>query len=78
MTDPYDGLTLLGHPTAAPVTPAAAKLERVPNPTGAADYLVRFACPGVHLALPADRPAGFRPSRHRLCPRRHGSWRASR
>ena len=29
---------------------------------------------GIHLALPGHRPAGFRPSRDRLCARANGCW----
>jgi len=41
----YPELTQLGHATVQPDSPAAAVLERVPNPDSAADYVVRFSCP---------------------------------
>ena len=71
MTDEhYAGLTQLGHHVEQPASPEAAMLERVANPARGRHYVVRFTCPGIHLALPADRPAGLRPYRHRLRPAR--------
>ena len=53
-------------PSSRRMRPAEAMLERVPNPHP--DDALRRALhrAGVHLPLPGDRPAGFRPSRHRL------------
>ena len=59
MTGPYDGLTQLGQPTAAPATPAAAKLERVANPHDAANYLVRFTCPEFTSLCPLTGQPDF-------------------
>ena len=62
----YPKLTQLGRPVVPPLSPEEAVLETVPNPQAARLYLVRFACAGIHLALPDDGPARFRPSRDRL------------
>ena len=43
--NPYPELTQLGRPAVQPDSPAAALLERVPNPDPAANYVVRFSCP---------------------------------
>ena len=41
----YSSLEQLGSQTGAPDSPEAAQLERVFNPAGGADYLIRFTCP---------------------------------
>ena len=42
----------------------------MPNPARGTTLRRALHLPGVHLALPAHRPAGFRPYRHRLHPAR--------
>ncbi len=42
---PRQRLTQLGRKVAIPQSPERAKLERVPNPHGDVDYLVRFTAP---------------------------------
>ncbi len=59
MTDPYAGLTQLGHETAAPQTPEAAKLERVPAPAQGLDYMVRFTCPEFTSLCPITGQPDF-------------------
>ena len=68
--DAYAGLTQLGHAAQIPASPDEAALERVPNPHAGQALRRALHLPGIHLALPADRPAGFRPHRHRLHPAR--------
>ena len=58
--------SMLGQPSRLPASPDEAVLDRVPNPHADTDYLARFTAPGIHLALPGHRPAGFRASRDRL------------
>ena len=56
----------LGQPSALPALarggPARPRAESAPD----TDYVARFTVPGVHLALPGDRPAGFRDPGDRL------------
>ena len=59
MTDTREGLTLLGHPTAVPATPADAKLERVANPHTAANYVIRFAVPEFTSLCPITGQPDF-------------------
>ena len=62
-----DSLTQLGARVETPASPEAAILETVPFERGdGPPAIVRFTCPGIHLALPRHRPAGLRPHRHRL------------
>jgi 7-cyano-7-deazaguanine reductase len=56
---PYDGLTQLGHATLAPATPDAARLERVPNPHAATNFLVRFTCPEFTSLCPLTGQPDF-------------------
>ena len=56
MTDP---LTQLGHPTALPVTPAAAKLERVTAPDTSRRTLVRFTAPEFTSLCPITGQPDF-------------------
>ncbi len=53
------GLTQLGQPTALPASPEAAVLERVPNPTPGAAYLVRFTCPEFTSLCPLTAQPDF-------------------
>src|ERR1700691_5820386 len=55
----YKNLSLLGHKTAFPVSPAQAKLERVPKPFGKYDYAVRFACPEFTSLCPVTGQPDF-------------------
>ena len=50
----------------SPPRPTRRVLDRVPNPHPDTDYVARFTCAGIHLAVPGHRPAGLRASRHRL------------
>ena len=60
----------LGQTSALPASPEEAVLDYVPNPRGGRALSRALRRAGVHLALPGDRPARFRPSRDRLCARR--------
>ena len=59
MTGAPDSLTLLGHKAAIPASPTQAKLERVPNPHAAANYLVRFAVPEFTSLCPITGQPDF-------------------
>lgn len=56
--DPKD-LTQLGAPTPVPASPAAARLERVPNPQVGALYLVRFTAPEFTSICPVTGQPDF-------------------
>ena len=58
MTD-YSVLTQLGSPTAAPIDPDLAVLERVGNPQPGMDYLVRFTCPEFTSLCPMTGQPDF-------------------
>lgn len=50
---------VLGRKVALPETPDAAKLDRVPNPDHAADYVVRFTCPEFTSLCPITGQPDF-------------------
>ena len=52
-------LTLLGQAATLPASPEAARLERVPNPEPALNYLVRFACPEFTSVCPMTGQPDF-------------------
>ena len=52
-------LTLLGHEARVPASPAAARLERVPNPEPGLAYLVRFTCPEFTCVCPMTGQPDF-------------------
>jgi 7-cyano-7-deazaguanine reductase len=52
-------LTLLGREARVPASPAAARLERVPNPEPGATYLVRFTCPEFTSLCPVTGQPDF-------------------
>jgi 7-cyano-7-deazaguanine reductase len=52
-------LTLLGHEARVPASPAAARLERVPNPEPGVAYLVRFTCPEFTTLCPITGQPDF-------------------
>jgi 7-cyano-7-deazaguanine reductase len=52
-------LTLLGRPAAMPASPAAARLETVPNPHPGAHYLVRFTAPEFTALCPLTGQPDF-------------------
>ena len=52
------GLTLLGHSTPLPASPATAVLERVPNTQGNG-YVVRFAAPEFTSMCPMTGQPDF-------------------
>jgi 7-cyano-7-deazaguanine reductase len=56
---PPVGLTQLGVPTPLPVSPAAAMVERVPNPHPGERYLVRFTCPEFTSLCPITGQPDF-------------------
>ena len=56
----------LGRPTQLPASPDEAVLETVPNPHPGHPLSRALHLPRIHLAVPGDRPARFRPFRHRL------------
>jgi 7-cyano-7-deazaguanine reductase len=56
---PYAGLTQLGHPTAAPASPDAAVMERVPSPARGKHYVVRFVCPEFTSLCPLTGQPDF-------------------
>ncbi len=58
-TDPYAGLTQLGHATILPANPDAAVLERVPNPSQGQDYVVRFTAPEFTSLCPLTGQPDF-------------------
>jgi 7-cyano-7-deazaguanine reductase len=55
----YDGLQQLGAQTAQPQSPAAAVLERVPNPHPRKVYLARFAAPEFTSLCPITGQPDF-------------------
>jgi 7-cyano-7-deazaguanine reductase len=59
MIESYENLTLLGHPSRVPATPADAKLERVPNPDQSSPYVVRFTCPEFTSICPMTGQPDF-------------------
>jgi len=50
---------LLGQQSAAPQSPEAAILDRVPNPHAGTDYLVRFTCPEFTSICPVTGQPDF-------------------
>jgi 7-cyano-7-deazaguanine reductase len=58
-TSSYAGLTQLGHDTALPASPDAARLERVPNPAPGKSYVVRFTCPEFTSLCPLTGQPDF-------------------
>ncbi len=58
-TEPYAGLTQLGHEVATPRSPEQAVLERVANPRPGARYLVRFTCPEFTSICPLTGQPDF-------------------
>jgi len=60
MTDKsYAGLTQLGHHVERPISPDAAKLERVANPSHGRHYVVRFTCPEFTSLCPVTGQPDF-------------------
>jgi len=59
VTESYDGLTQLGHHTEQPADPVAARLERVPNPHEAANFVVRFTAPEFTSICPMTGQPDF-------------------
>jgi 7-cyano-7-deazaguanine reductase len=59
MTTDATGLTQLGAPTPIPADPAAARLERVPNPHPDALYLARFTAPEFTSICPVTSQPDF-------------------
>jgi len=62
MTDaahPPLGLTMLGQPTALPLSPEAAVLERVPNPHVDLSYCIRFSAPEFTSLCPLTGQPDF-------------------
>ena len=55
----FEGLRQLGRPATVPDGPASAVLERVPNGTPEADYLVRFTCPEFTSLCPVTGQPDF-------------------
>ena len=55
----YAGLKQLGAQTAIPASPAAAALERVPNPHPRKLYLARFTAPEFTSLCPITRQPDF-------------------
>ena len=56
---PRPALTQLGRPSALPASPAAAKLESVPNPHPGTTYLVRFVAPEFTTLCPITGQPDF-------------------
>jgi 7-cyano-7-deazaguanine reductase len=52
-------LTQLGRKVGIPQSPDKAKLEKVPKPFAAHDYLVRFTCPEFTSICPVTRQPDF-------------------
>ena len=52
-------LTQLGRKTVQPASPAAAKLESVPNPHRDVDYLIRFTAPEFTTLCPITGQPDF-------------------
>jgi 7-cyano-7-deazaguanine reductase len=59
MSEEGERLTLLGRPAALPPSPAAAKLETVPNPHPGHLYAVRFTCPEFTALCPITGQPDF-------------------
>ena len=60
MSDPnYASLTQLGHHVEQPLNPAAAKLERVANPSRGKNFVVRFTCPEFTSLCPITGQPDF-------------------
>ena len=59
MNDRDAGLTQLGQHVRQPTTPDEAKLERVANPHGGADYVVRFTSPEFTSLCPLTGQPDF-------------------
>ena len=55
----YANLTQLGHATAAPASPDAAIIEKVPNPEPGLTYLVRLVCPEFTALCPITGQPDF-------------------
>lgn len=55
----YKNLKQLGHEVSIPVSPAAALIERVPNPYPEHNYLVRFTCPEFTSLCPITGQPDF-------------------
>jgi 7-cyano-7-deazaguanine reductase len=49
----------LGRPAPLPASPAAAKLDRVPNPHPDTDYVARFTCPEFTALCPITGQPDF-------------------
>ncbi len=58
-SQPYAGLTQLGHDVPTPRSPEQAVLERVANPRPGARYLVRFTCPEFTSICPLTGQPDF-------------------
>ncbi|MSP89996.1 MAG: NADPH-dependent 7-cyano-7-deazaguanine reductase QueF [Alphaproteobacteria bacterium] len=56
---PRPALTQLGRPSTLPASPAAAKLESVPNPHPGTTYLVRFVAPEFTTLCPITGQPDF-------------------
>ena len=52
-------LTILGHPATLPESPAAAILERIPNPASGKHYNVRLTCPEFTSLCPMTGQPDF-------------------
>jgi 7-cyano-7-deazaguanine reductase len=60
MTDSsYEHLTVLGHPVARPAGPDEARLERVANPAGGKNYIIRLTCPEFTSLCPLTGQPDF-------------------
>lgn len=59
MSERISALTQLGQTAPLPTSPEAAVLERVPNPTPAKHYLVRFTCPEFTSLCPLTGQPDF-------------------
>jgi len=59
MSTDTSGLTQLGRLAAAPASPEAAQLERVPNPHPDVDYVARFTAPEFTSLCPVTGQPDF-------------------
>ena len=59
MSEPYAGLTQLGHATTLPASPDAAVLEKVANPSPGNAYMIRFTCPEFTSLCPLTGQPDF-------------------
>jgi 7-cyano-7-deazaguanine reductase len=60
MTEDFlDRLTMLGHKVDPPLNPADAILERVKNPSGGKNYVVRLTCPEFTSLCPLTGQPDF-------------------